>query len=130
MSVIENPNECSHPGCPALGTHRVVIVLVTDDREPLAKKYPAAHLNGTPLRRCKAHQTTDPWAFITSDEVWNRYAVNFSRTGCTTLGYVPVAARARTSVHYIDDHVEIENIPVLVPTARGLEEAGKTQLIS
>lgn len=131
MSVIENPNECSFPGCPALGTHRVVLVLLTDDgRDPIAKKYPLAHPNGHPLRRCVSHQSKNLSEFISDDAVWSRLATNFGRTGCTALGYVPIPSRARTTVHYVDDHTRIENIPVMVETRGGLEEAGKARVIS
>lgn len=130
-SVIENPNECSFPGCPALGTHRVTIVLTDGGRDPLSQKYILADPNGRGLmRRCNAHQPDDPWAYITSNDIWYRFAANFARCSNTANGFVRTADRALTHVFYTDDQKHIENIPVLVPTPRGLEEVGKTRLIS
>lgn len=128
--TVEKPTTCTHKGCASLGTHQIVIVLVTDDpNHPIAKKYPWALADGTPLRRCQAHLDREVSSFVT-DEIWNRLAANFARRGNADLGYVPVAARSRTSVHYADAQVEITTAPILIEVAGRLEQAGTTRIIS
>jgi len=133
--MIENPNRCSFKGCDALGTHRVVLVL-TNEAATLSKKFNVANPDLTPMRRCLAHQAhgkQESGEFITTEDQWRWLAERYARSSVAVVGHVAIACRGNTTVQFVDDHVNVAEIPVMVPALGvpgGLEEAGKVRIIS
>ena len=133
--MIENPNRCSFKGCDALGTHRVVIVLANEGAT-LVKKFEMVNADRSPMRRCLAHQAhgkQESGEFITTEEQWRWLAERYARSSVAVVGHVAIACRGNTTVHFVDDRVNVAEIPVMVPALGapgGLEEAGKARIIS
>jgi len=116
--MMEDFKRCSHPGCDARGTHRTVVILLSEGEPPLVKKWDPV------MPRCSAHLTRDPEVFLT-EEAWNRLQTNF-----VVQSRGAMAVRARTTVQYAELDQPIAEIPVLVQTKKdGLVETGKALLI-
>jgi len=133
--MIENPNQCSFAGCSALGTHRVVLILA-NEAATIVKKFEMVNADRTPMRRCLAHQAqgkNESGEFITSSDQWAWLAERFARTSVDVAGYVAVACRGNTTVHFVDDNVDVALVPVMIPALGapgGFEQAGTARVIS
>lgn len=133
--MIENPNRCSYKGCDALGTHRVVLVLA-NEAATLVKKFELVNADRTPTRRCLAHQAEgkhESGEFITSEDQWRFLAERFARSSVGVVGHVAIACRGNTTVHFVDDNVNVAEIPVMVPAhgaPGGLDQVGTTRILS
>ncbi len=127
--TIENPGQCSHGGCPKLGTHRIVLIL-SNALGTVAKKFTMYGPDGKPARRCPQHQRPIVEDFI-GDASWRALAERFARTSVQKVGYVAVPVRERTIVFFADDEVSIVDIPIMQSRGDGqFEEVGKTRVIS
>lgn len=136
MNLVRPSRRCGFATCDARGTHRVVFVLLSADGVLPRELGDAALSKKSVLEgelRCGQHQERDAEVFFRKPGwhgVWEKLAAAFVRNAMAKHGEPIAPVRERTRVHYVELDAVVAEIPVLVETPVGLENAGKIKVIA